>query len=191
VFLPPGSRGPDLAVLREARRGAVDLPGGPADLDLETTGPGRKPVEVELWPSLAVSGGDGCVSCALPDGCTLPVVQAPKARPVAQDEKVHGGKAQRASEKSQEAKAVRDATGVKHRFAVQVSAQRDEALAREIVAHLMARGHDAYVERFEDGAGTVWFRVRIGRFADAARAREFAARFNSTEGAQAIPVEVR
>lgn len=58
-------------------------------------------------------------------------------------------------------------------FTAQVRATQDERVARDTLAALQARGHDAFMERVDLPGKGVWLRVFTGRFASESEARQY------------------
>jgi cell division septation protein DedD len=58
-------------------------------------------------------------------------------------------------------------------FAVQVRATQDDRIARDTVASLKSRGHDAFNEKVDLKGKGIWHRIFIGRFASETEARKY------------------
>jgi len=58
-------------------------------------------------------------------------------------------------------------------YAVQVRATQDERIARDTLAALKTRDHDAFMEKIELPGKGVWHRIFIGRFTSETEARQY------------------
>jgi capsular exopolysaccharide synthesis family protein len=58
-------------------------------------------------------------------------------------------------------------------FAVQVRATQDDRIARDTVASLKSRGHDAFNEKVDLKGKGIWHRIFIGRFASESEAQKY------------------
>jgi cell division septation protein DedD len=66
-------------------------------------------------------------------------------------------------------------------WTVQVKATTDPEQARELARRLRAKGYDAYTLQAPARGQATWYRVRVGRFASRARAREMEERLKTDE----------
>ncbi|MBL6974472.1 MAG: SPOR domain-containing protein [Deltaproteobacteria bacterium] len=185
------------------RRGIVTIPDSVFDTD-------------RPWPSVAVTDLALCMSCIYEDrgGCVPTVLPPPVAEPVKPvvpvkppvamktppppppPKKAPVVKAPPMAPKKKAAvpkkkKANRPAV-VKNQapsaYSIQVRAYREKAQAREFSEALTLKGYKPHIVRFVDPKGRGWYRVRLGRFANAGKAQDFAKIFNESEQTEAIPV---
>lgn len=76
-------------------------------------------------------------------------------------------------------------------FSLQVSAFRSAPPGERMAKELRQGGYDARVLKITDDHGTHFWRVLVGRFADAKKAGAFRGRFEATEGYPTILIPVR
>ena len=71
-------------------------------------------------------------------------------------------------------------------FTVQISAHREESLARKAAKRLRGKGLDAFVNRVQVKGKGRWFRVQVGRFGDRDAAQRMADRLSRILGRKVI-----
>ena len=89
--------------------------------------------------------------------------------------------------KADPAQQIRKLTG-KGRFAVQVAAVSERAVAAETAALVKRNGFDA-VTVMASVKGKIWYRIRVGSFPNKQAASQAAGIFRSSYGLNAVPVE--